>query len=114
MDNVPQQDRSVAIATLNDQFRKTFVGGSVFLTAGVQALASDVKAMALRKVATYSEFTPDNDPHGEHDFGAFDLAGRRFFWKIDYYDPSLEFGSAEPSDPKITRRVLTVMLAEEY
>ena len=70
--------------------------------------------MAIRKVATFDDFSADNDPHGEHDFGSFDLAGDRFFWKIDYYDPTLEFGSDDPADPSKTTRVLTLMLAAEY
>jgi hypothetical protein len=55
-----------------------------------------------------------NDPHGEHDFGNFTLAGRKFFWKIDYYDAAMEFGSEDPADPSKTTRVLTIMLASEY
>ena len=70
--------------------------------------------MAIRKVATFDDFSADNDPHGEHDFGSFDLAGDKFFWKIDYYDPTLEFGSDDPADPSKTTRVLTLMLAAEY
>jgi Protein of unknown function (DUF3768) len=102
------------IRELNDAFRTTMTGGKVFLTAGVDNLPSDVKAMAIRTVATFSQFTPDNDPHGEHDFGSFTLAGRKFFWKIDYYDAAAEFGSEDPADPAKTTRVLTIMLAQEY
>ena len=58
-------------------------GGRVLMTAGVNALPSDVKAMVIRRVATFSDFTADNDPHGEHDFGNFSLAGRKFFFKLD-------------------------------
>lgn len=114
MENTARGDRSAVIATLNDRFRSSFAGGSVYITAGVEALPSDVKAMALRKVTTFDAFTAENDPHGEHDFGAFDLAGHRFFWKIDYYDTLYEYGSEDPGDPEITRRVLTLMLADEY
>ena len=89
-------------------------GGRVLMTAGVNALPSDVKAMVIRRVATFSEFTADNDPHGEHDFGNFSLAGRKFFFKIDYFDANMEFGSEDPADPAKTTRVLTIMLAEEY
>ena len=89
-------------------------GGRVMLTDGVDALPSDVKAVAIRRVATFSEFTADNDPHGEHDFGSFTLAGRKFFWKIDLYDATMEFGSEDPADPSKTTRVLTIMLASEY
>jgi len=99
---------------LNDALRTTMTGGKVFITTGVDALPSDVKAMAIRKVATFSDFTADNDPHGEHDFGSFELIGRKFFWKIDYYDLAMEFGSDDPADPAKTTRVLTIMLAEEY
>ena len=107
-------DRTARIQALNDAFRKTLQGGRVVLTAGVDALATEVKTRAMREVATFSDFTPDNDPHKEHDFGSFELAGQKFFWKIDYYDSTLAFGSDDPTDPAQTTRVLTLMLAEEY
>ncbi len=102
------------IRELNDRFRSTMTGGRVMLTAGVDALPSDVKAMVIRRVATFSEFTPENDPHKEHDFGSFTLVGWKFFWKIDAYDADLQFGSEDPADPAKTTRVLTIMLASEY
>ena len=104
------------IRDLNDAFRRTLdpALGRTMLTAGVNALPSDVRAMAIRTVATFDAFDGDNDPHAEHDFGSFDLAGRKFFFKVDYYDPRLEFGSDDPADPAKTTRVLTLMLAEEY
>ena len=52
--------------------------------------------------------------HGEHDFGSFEVAGEKFFWKIDYYDERCEFGSEDPADPEKTMRVLTIMFADEY
>ncbi len=67
-----------------------------------------------RKVELFDAFTADNDPHQERDFGSFDHAGQTIFWKIDYYDPTLTCGSEDPSDPRQTVRVLTVMLAAEY
>ena len=63
---------------------------------------------------TFTEFTRDNDPYGEHDFGKFALAGRSFIWKIDYYDKSMAHGSDDPADPMQTTRVLTVMFASDY
>ena len=56
-------------------------------------------------------FTPRSDPYGEHDFDAFELDGRKLFWKIDIYDADERYGSP---DPAVTSRVLTIMLAEEY
>jgi hypothetical protein len=104
------------IRKLNDALRTSFDPrlGNIVMTSGIAALASDVRAMAIRKVVTFSDFTLDNDPHNEHDFGNFKLAGESFFWKIDYYDSTLAFGSDDPSDPEQTTRVLTLMLAEEY
>ena len=102
------------IRELNDRFRTTMTGGRVMMTAGVDALPSDVKAMVIRRVAAFSDFNADNDPHGEHDFGSFTLSNRKFFFKLDYYDSAMEFGSEDPADPAKTTRVLTLMLAEEY
>lgn len=69
------------------------------MTAGVDGLPDCVKAEALVQVAKFSEFSADNDPHNEHDFGSFDLVGRKFFWKIDYYDKDLVHGSEDPATP---------------
>ena len=96
------------IRALNDALRSTMTGGRVMMTAGVDALPSDVKAVVIRRVAMFSAFTPENDPHGEHDFGSFELTGRRFFFKLDYFDPTMTFGSEDPSDPAKTTRVLTI------
>jgi Protein of unknown function (DUF3768) len=36
------------------------------------------------------------------------------FWKLDYYDRQMEFASDDAANPAITRRVLTIMLSDEY
>ena len=102
------------IATLNDNFRKTFTGGQVLLTAGIDSMSMDDKANILSKVRNFNDFTEDNDPYGEHDFGSFDCKGNKIFFKIDYYDLNYEFMSKNPANPDITNRVLSIMLAEEY
>jgi hypothetical protein len=106
--------KTAGIRTLNDTFRRTFAGGKVLMTASVQALPADLVASALDRVRSFNEFTEDNDPHDEHDFGSFDIDGQKFFFKIDYFDRRLEFGSEDPSDPARTARVLTLMLAADY
>ena len=45
---------------------------------------------------------------------AFDTDGERIFFKIDYYDSTLTVHSPDPSDPAVTKRVITIMLAAEY
>ena len=62
----------------------------------------------------FHDFNQDNDPHGEHDFGAIRVLGEKLFWKIDYYDLNKEYHSPDAADPAVTCRVLTLMLASEY
>ena len=99
------------IKTLNDNFRKTFIGGRVMLTSGIRAKTQDEIAEILEKVRSFDNFTTANDPYGEHDFGSFDYKGQKIFFKIDYYDLNYEYMSENPADPTITNRVLTIMLA---
>nr|WP_319390996.1 DUF3768 domain-containing protein [uncultured Cohaesibacter sp.] len=102
------------IRTLNDNFRRTFFGGQVLITNGTNELSDLAKQDLLTAIKTYSAFTPDNDPHGEHDFGSLKFQGDTFFWKIDCYDLQMLHHSPDPTNPSITRRVLTIMKAEEY
>ncbi len=108
---------STKIRDLHDAFRRAFVGGAVVITAGVEALPADQRRAILSKVRAFDAFTGDNDPHGEHDLGVVEHGDVRCFWKIDYYDREMEMLSpdpADPADPAVTTRVLTVMLADEY
>lgn len=106
--------RAEQIAQLNDQLRKTGLGGAIMITRGVRTLPGFLPTELLAKLAAYDSFDTDNDPHGERDFGDIDVAGANLLWKVDYYDPSLRYASEDPADPTKTQRVLTVMLPEEY
>lgn len=102
------------IATLNDNFRKSFIGGQVLLTAGIAAMSSEDKANIISMVQNFNDFTEDNDVYGERDFGSFDYKGEKILWKIDYYDLNHKYMSEDPSNPDITNRVLTIMTVYEY
>jgi hypothetical protein len=87
----------------------------IMMTRGITALPPLLQISIAAEVRNFNDFTEDNDPHGEHDFGAFDIEGAgKIFWKIDYYDSDLQYGSEDPADPQKTTRVLTIMLASEY
>ena len=88
---------------LNDAFRRTFVGGALVITPGIEALAPATRSELLREVRTYNQFDADNDPHNEHDFGSLEINGQRVFWKIDYYDRDVQFGSKDPPIPRRQR-----------
>ncbi len=109
-----EDNNNKKIAELNDLLRSTFLTGRVVFTDGVTSLqARDIDEI-ITKVREFNDFTEDNDPYGEHDFGKIDHKGNTIFWKIDYYDKACEYGSEDPTDPKQTTRVLTIMLADEY
>jgi hypothetical protein len=113
--------QSLRIRELNDTVRTAdtatgalLANGQLVITRGVAAHGNGFVDRAVRAVRSYRDFGPNNDPYGEHDFGIFELDGETLNWKIDYYDHKLEHGSPDPSDPAVTRRVLTILLAEEY
>src|SRR5215831_7852215 len=102
------------IRQLNDDFRRSFIGGRVLVTPGIRSLSIETNAAVLERVRAFADFNPENDPHGEHDFGSIELEGETYFFKIDYYSPDMEGGSEDPADPVKTVRVLTIMRADEY
>ena len=131
MNNTPasRRDHAARIAGLNDLARAAMgVACTVYVTPGFRALSASDQSRVRELIETFDAFSKDNDPHGERDFGAiYQCAdGRwttarpksgereRIFWKIDYYDRDLIYGSEDPANPAITRRVLTIMLAGEY
>lgn len=118
------------IARLNDLARQAMgVACTAVATPGFRSLPSSEQSAIRELIETYDTFTPDNDPYGERDFGAIYLTRdgkwtaakptdgeplETVFWKIDAYDRNLRFGSEDPADPAVTRRLLTIMLASEY
>jgi len=80
------------------------------LTEGIQNLPENLRFEVLQQVRSFDSFTSDNDPYGEHDFGAFHVEGQKIFWKFDYFDKQSLYLSADPTDPQQTNRVLTIML----
>jgi hypothetical protein len=110
------EERNTArIAELNDLARSAPGVFCVLLqTEGISALTPEQQSAIREKVETFTAFDEDNDPWGEHDFGSFDHDGLKVYFKFDYYDRSREFASPDPSDPAVTVRVLTILLASEY
>ncbi len=102
------------IRQLNDSFRQTLSGGVVLMTPGVRELNQLQAANLLKAVREFKDFDDDEAPYAEHNFGAVEIDGDQFFWKIDYYDLSMEYHSPDEADPAVTTRVLTIMRAEEY
>lgn len=109
-----EEERQGKIRELNDHLRLHGHGGLWRVTAGIANLPPDTTRQVLKAVAGFSDFNADNDPWGEHDCAVMEVAGERVIWKIDYYDRSQTYLSPDPANPKVTLRVLTVMLGHEY
>ena len=109
-------DTSNTLQRMNDRFRSQIAINrqGAFITSGVAALGWEQVQRIVRTVATFDDFCHRNDPHSEHDFGAFDVDGIQIFFKIDYYDRELAFHSPDPTNPDLTVRIITIMLASEY
>ena len=73
------------------------------MTRGVALLGDEAVAAIFQKVKDFKDFNQGNDPYNEHDFGSFDYAGEKIFWKIDDYNGQEGYNL-----------VITIMLAEEY
>jgi hypothetical protein len=102
------------IRELNDELRQHLLGGNAVMTPGIAALGQKAVNRLVQTISVFDDFCTANDPHGEHDFGAFEFEGTPVMFKIDYYDKDLNFQSPDPADPFVTERVITIMLADEY
>src|SRR5271169_341297 len=99
------------IRSLNDELRQFGRGGRIMITSGIQGLGAEGVARVLAAVAAFDAFTTDNDPYGEHDCAILTVDSHLVLFKIDYYDRAFAYHSPDPSDPTVTERVMTVMLA---
>ena len=57
----------------------------------------------MQAVAEFKDFNEENDPHREADFGSFDLSGREWGFKIDYYNLTMDAASDDPADNAKTK-----------
>ena len=129
--HVIAREQTARIARLNDLARRAMgVACTAVATIGFRSLPDADQSRVREIIETYDAFDEDSDPHGERDFGTIYQLGdgrwtterprvrdderERVFWKFDYYDRDLRFGSEDAANPAITRRVLTIMLADEY
>jgi hypothetical protein len=58
-ENALPRDR---IRALNDTFRRSFVGGTIVVTAGLKSLSADRRHSILAKIRAFDNFNEDNDP----------------------------------------------------
>lgn len=108
------KENAKQIAELNDQFRQTFKGGKVVYSEGVKALPTMERVKVFSAIKAFSNFNEENDPYQEHHFGSVTINGERYFFMIDYFTLGLKHYSENPADPKITKRVMTIIKDSEF
>ncbi|MBX5130756.1 DUF3768 domain-containing protein [Rhizobium lentis] len=102
------------VRALNDKLRRFETAGEILIAGALAHAEADEIVKAIEQVKDYAAFDPKDDPYGEHDYGAFEIEGQKYMWKIDYYDLAMENLSENPADPSLTKRVLTIFYAEDY
>ena len=125
------REQTARIARLNDLARSAMgVACTAVATVGFRSLPKADQSCFRELIEALDAFDEDTDPHGERDFGTIyqlvcgrwtterprlrDDERERVFWKLDYYDRQMQFASDDAANPTITRRVLTIMLSDEY
>ncbi len=107
-------DKDQRCRDLNDRFRQTFEGGQIVLTQGFRALPNAIVIRAFQAIQSFDAFYEGNDPYGTREFGSVQISDHVIWFKIDAFDQNLEYGSLDPSDPAVTKRVMTILLPNEY
>jgi hypothetical protein len=105
---------STRIRDLNDRLRQHRIGGRVVMARGIAALGSLLVLKIDQAVRGFDAFTPDNDPYSEHDFGSLTVEVHVVMFEIDYHDLDFQYASPDLTDPSVTCRIMTLMLAEEH
>ncbi|MDJ0555775.1 MAG: DUF3768 domain-containing protein [Microcoleaceae cyanobacterium MO_207.B10] len=110
-----EQVKKTTITKLNDRFRNGDRSlGDYKMSRQVLLLPIKKQKQLFKQIQEFDDFTPENDPRGEHDIGKVTMDGVEYIWKIDYLDTSMIMLSDEPADINKTTRILLVIRGDEY
>ena len=126
--SIPEEDFEAAekaklIAEHNDRFRNTWgadftIPGQIVMTRAVAALSPAWMVRLMQAIQQFSDFNEDNDPYGDHSFGAVEITvggeTKTIWFKIDLYEENLEYGAEDPPDLEQTKRVMTILFPSDY
>lgn len=111
--------RRETIAHLNDRCRlgldrtaQTVITHSCLAAFGAGNAVAEA-AHQLRILAAIRAVRFADDDATERDRGQIAYEGETVYFAIDAYDLYLRYGSEDPADPRVTRRVMTIMLRED-
>lgn len=118
-----EQKTCLIIANQNDAFRTSITmslkpqdvpPGKLTMTTGIAAQSDEFRTALIDALVAFDAFDQDSDPYGLHEMGVLEIEGEKVWFKFDLYDENYEYGAEDPTDPKRTRRVLTLLLPSEY
>jgi len=99
----------MTVAEKNNIARKAMgVACMLIQTQGVNMLSPEDQSRLREAVENFNDFTEDNDPYQNHDFGKIVQDEVDYFWKIDDYGPDYARHGATH------RLILTILRADEY
>lgn len=118
MNNVQTGNKrtNTQVAKQNDLMRNTMIQCKSFKVVMTQGVAESDQREAIITAVRQYEFTKNdlgNNPYGENDFASFVVAGQKYYFKFDYYAPSMDYGADVYNDDEVVR-VLTIMRSDEY
>src|SRR5438105_15464592 len=73
-----------ALRTCGDPILRLVINSQLVITRGIQARGDDFFKRAVAAVRLFDNFTPENDPFGEHDFAFLEVDGVKIYFKVDY------------------------------
>jgi len=118
-----EQQTAAIIAKQNDAFRTSIMlslkpegvpPGKLVMTSGIAAQSDEFRTALIVELINFDAFDEDSDPYEMHEMGVLEIEGEKVWFKFDLYDENYEYGAEDPTDPKRTRRVLTLLLPSEY
>jgi hypothetical protein len=106
------------IARLNDRCRHGLdrTGRTVITRTCLGTFANNPVAEIVAQaqiLAVVRKFNFPNDDKSERDRGQIVYRGTTVYFQIDAYDADLKWGSPDPTDACVTRRVMTIMVRED-
>jgi|AutmiccommunBRH5_1029478.scaffolds.fasta_scaffold15160_2 hypothetical protein len=106
------------IARLNDRCRHGLdcTGRIVITRTCLGTFADNTMAELVAQAQILAEVRKFTYPEGnrtERDRGQIEYRGTTVYFQIDAYDADLKWGSPDPTDASVTRRVMTIMVRED-
>ena len=108
-----QDAKNAEIKRLNDRLRLKGRGGYSQMCDRMSDFSYERFAEVRKAIRAFDDFTPDNDPHGHHDYGVVEVHDQKYDWEIGYLGADGTGVSPDPSDTSVTTRVMWISMVPD-